>query len=1061
MPREEESDEQLRVQFVMHVSGQQAPPSRAENANAENTISRVDVLAFKVTGDGQAESYDYLASATDVTGAADEYTRQFSVRLLKSDDNYRFVLLANLPDGERQRLYQLAGRGLEKDEVLSSILYTHPGKWTASGSSTGKFTPLPMWAETGVTRVDDDLAAKGIPGVSLTRALAKFEISVATEEARDVFAVEKVYLYNRASRGKVVPVKEKLYATPPVASMPDDDDPANNPLVIRGPLEFDVPPASAHAFTREIYAFETGAPANPAASLDATCLVVGGTYGKGGERSYYRLDLKDQQGNYRDVLRNHAYAFNIIKVSGPGYSTPEQAFRSAPVNIEAEIVEWDEGNVPNVLFDGQHILALSHASFEFFRDEQVDDEEINRLVVYTDYQTSNPGESGWKAGAIAYGDASNGTGWLRLSRASGVANTETGLYLYLDKNETGAPRSCSFQIEAGRLKFRVAVEQLERAAIGITIVDEERKPIDQIVFTAYNGKKPEKRTFTVQWRPREEQPTVLVTDIGVAGLAPGNGQPVPGPLAAGGSVEFTVAPEAIKPAGGASPFIERATQYTFSISVGGQRVVKNLLLQHVNRATVTDLAGKVFLLDGTTQSFNVKANFPWKIELVEDASGLLASGFTTQYGGNNTGKGDQVSFKLKDFISAYNESNPLDGTITLRLSQKNEKNQYEEVDTYKLECFAAVPHGNANSYMVTPGGVPILIPLTQVQRAMTATYFGITSPWITNFSKLRVEVLWQDVNVSFDAKNSVAWKVRLLGTSLDDGKILLHPGTQKGNAGVALYEGDVIKWSWHIWNTDYNPGDGTSYNPIKSPAASSRNSVPGGFVYRFNGATNNTDYVWMDRNLGSSATTTAELMYQWGRKDPFPGATKLSTSSKSSARTWYCRPGVKYEAVANPATEAFNLANSVRNPLTRYMAPDWFNGKQSTTPSSELLWGRTIENDIARISFVDGETGKSVFDPCPEGWTVPPGIKGKKEPWPLNLTTTTTGDYPFTSALNSSGTQYPEAYYGYYWMATPSESEITPKPSYYMSYGTPTETKVGYNAGDRGNAQAVRCIKEK
>ncbi|MDR1273409.1 MAG: hypothetical protein LBK12_02565 [Odoribacteraceae bacterium] len=1056
MPQQEETDEQLRVKFVMHVSGQQTPGSRAMNANAENTIARVDVLAFKVSDTG-TETYDYLASATDITGVADENTKQFTVRLLKSDDNYRFVLVTNLPDSERQRLYHLTGQG--KDEVLSSILYTHPGKWTANGSTTGQFTPLPMWAETGIMQVDDDLAADGIPGVSLTRALAKFEVSVTTQEARDVFTVEKVYLYNRASRGRVVPVKEKWYASSPKASMPDDDDPANNPLVIRGPLEYDVPGASAHAFTREIYMFETAAPANPSASLDATCIVVGGIYGNATERSYYRLDLKDlkdKQSNYRDILRNHAYAFNIVKVSGPGYPTPEQAFRSAPVNIEAEVVEWNEGKIPNVLFDGQHILGLSHSSFEFFRDAQTDNEEVNKLVVFTDYQSSSPAESGWKAGAITYDDAATGTDWLTLSTASGAANVETNLYLYLQQNTTGVPRTCSFLIEAGRLKYRVEVEQLERAAIGISIVDEERKSVEQIVFAAFTGQKPAARKFTVQWQPKDVSLSTLATNIG-PGMTLGQGQPVAGNPLSGGSVTFTVAPAAITPGPSESPFIERTTLYTFSINTEGQRIVKNILLQHINRATVTDLQDKMFLMDGTTQSFNVKANFPWKIELFKDELGLLATNFTVQYGGNNTGKGDQVSFKLKDFISNYNPANPTSGTITLRLSQRNEKNQYEEVATYNIECIAAILHGNSNSYMVKPNGLPILIPLTQVKRAMlgTASYLLPTN-WITNanFSKLSVKVLWQDQNVSFDNANSVVRRIQLLGTSIEDAKILLIPGTREGNAGLALFENGVIKWSWHIWNTSYIPGDGTATNPITSPAASSNRDVPGGKVYRFKG-TGNTDYVWMDRNLGASATTSNELVYQWGRKDPFPGATQVKDNAPP--RTWYYSTTTVYRAVETPATVGyFNTSNAMSTPLTRYKDADWIAGTKLQL-NAYVLWGRDYGNKIVDDGFVDRNTGKSAFDPCPEGWKVPPG-NVDNSPWPDKIDKALMGDYAFTGKMVYNKDNY-SGLSGYYWMATPKELEATPHLGNVMTYGNVTfNMSVGHE--NRGDANAIRCIKE-
>ncbi|MDR1415453.1 MAG: hypothetical protein LBI96_06555 [Odoribacteraceae bacterium] len=1046
----EESAAQLRVKFVMQVPGQPTVQSRSMDATAETTITRVDVLAFKVTDTD--EVYDYLASATDIT--VGDGTRQFSVRLLKSDDSYRFIILANLPDSEQQRLQHLTGK--TKDEILPTILYPHPGKWTADGATAGQFTPLPMWAETGITRVDDNLASAGISGVSLTRALAKFDVQLTTDQARDAFTLEKIYLYNRASRGRIIPAKERWYATPPKPSIPENNDPSN-PLVIREPLLYNVPTSQATAFTRAIYTFETAAPAAEA-TLDATCIVVGGAY-NGSETSYYRLDIKDAQGNFRDILRNHAYGFNITKVSGKGYPTPEQAFRSAPVNIQAEVVEWNEGNIPNVIFDGQNILGVSKPTFEFYRDAQEENEEINRLVVFTDYQTSEPAESGWKITPITYTGAS--TDWLTLSRASGTAHVETTLYLYLLKNETGAPRVATFQITAGRLKYQVKVEQSERPAILISISDEDNNPVEQMTFTAFTAEKPAPRSFTVRWKPKEDPLTVLVTNIG-DGMTTGKGQPTAGQLTADGSKTFTVAPDAVTPSASA-PFVERTTLYTFSLNTGGQKIVKNIILQQINHAVVTDLPGRLFLMNGAKQTFNLKANFPWKIELVDDNSSLLSEEFLTQYGGNNTATGDQVQFRLRDFLSSYNPSNPLQGSITLRLSRKNEKNEYQPVATYELPCIAAITRGNANSYMVAPTDFPILVPLAQVKRAMTGS-IALPANWLAeDISKLTVKILWQDTDGNFNTENSVVRAVQLAGTTLSNAYIIVVPGKKTGNAGIGLFDGATIKWSWHIWNTTYTPGDGTTAHPIPNPASNSKTSVQGGHVYRFlgKGGSPAADFVWMDRNIGSlsAGADVNAVMYQWGRKDPFPGPS--DPGKVGTPRTWYYNTTAAYASQPVMAT----METATRTPLTRYQGTgkedqaaklqNWLTG---TTKDAEPLWGRTTGNTVVTDKYVDQTTGKSVFDPCPEGWRVPDGTS-TKSPWPGDVNTTITGNYPLAgSMLSNSSTYTLEA--GRYWTATPVDSPTFPHNSFAGQWSSAGTTQATTSVA-RATLSSVRCIREK
>jgi hypothetical protein len=90
-----------------------------------------------------------------------------------------------------------------------------------------------------------------------------------------------------------------------------------------------------------------------------------------------------------------------------------------------------------------------------------------------------------------------------------------------------------------------------------------------------------------------------------------------------------------------------------------------------------------------------------------------------------------------------------------------------------------------------------------------------------------------------------------------------------GNAVVQIKNGsNEVLWSWHIWVTGYDPNSGgTTYS-------------------RSNGT---KTYVFMDRNLGATAAATSTatdqasavsgLLYQWGRKDPFPGASSWSIAN--------------------------------------------------------------------------------------------------------------------------------------------------------------------------------------
>ena len=120
----------------------------------------------------------------------------------------------------------------------------------------------------------------------------------------------------------------------------------------------------------------------------------------------------------------------------------------------------------------------------------------------------------------------------------------------------------------------------------------------------------------------------------------------------------------------------------------------------------------------------------------------------------------------------------------------------------------------------------------------------------------------------------------------------------------------------------------------------------------------------MSRNLGalidaSGSNDEAEdiescgLLYQWGRKDPFPGvgimevSTKAATTSKPLAAISKNQITIDY-SIANPTVFAYNSATAV--------APD-YEGKSWTIESTKEAWG-TYDT-------------KGIYDPCPPGYRVP------------------------------------------------------------------------------------------
>ena len=165
----------------------------------------------------------------------------------------------------------------------------------------------------------------------------------------------------------------------------------------------------------------------------------------------------------------------------------------------------------------------------------------------------------------------------------------------------------------------------------------------------------------------------------------------------------------------------------------------------------------------------------------------------------------------------------------------------------------------------------------------------------------------------------------------------------QGNALIAVMSGNDILWSWHIWIW---PG----YN-IRAYA----HTYYGTYV-DVEGNTHHRNQVMMDRNLGAVSTESEEqvdyrswgYLYQWGRKDPFPGRARLVDGAWASTSTW------PKDQVSTQETGTVEY--SIKNPTTRIYG--------STSSRNDWVYA----NDRPDLWSPDEKT---MYDPCPRGWKVP------------------------------------------------------------------------------------------
>lgn len=243
--------------------------------------------------------------------------------------------------------------------------------------------------------------------------------------------------------------------------------------------------------------------------------------------------------------------------------------------------------------------------------------------------------------------------------------------------------------------------------------------------------------------------------------------------------------------------------------------------------------------------------------------------------------------------------------------------------------------GTANCYVIDAAGE---YAFDASVRGNGASSQGLEIP--QPLSPSSAKLLWQD-------SKSMISSVSLSGT-----RVVFTAGSKPGNAVIAVENasGEII-WSWHIWHPE---------EPVS-------------------GLTTSKGYTLMNMNLGAISSELGlpayGLLYQWGRKDPFPGSPiAFGGTIQTKSAPVYDLDGNETQILASSMFESYsnNLAYAIAHPNTCLSCSptrtgDWLLSDES----SPALWGNP-EGGLNVDGKYINNGGKSIYDPCPAGWRVPP-----------------------------------------------------------------------------------------
>ena len=374
----------------------------------------------------------------------------------------------------------------------------------------------------------------------------------------------------------------------------------------------------------------------------------------------------------------------------------------------------------------------------------------------------------------------------------------------------------------------------------------------------------------------------------------------------------------------------------------------------------------------------------------------------------------------------------------------------------------------ANTYIINAPGwyrLPLVIgngikggaPNTAAYPSPFVDYKGaaITSPYLHNSSSA----------VGTPTNASIVWEEQSVVTDLAvvrndaDGLYWLNfnvpaAGISQGCTVVSVSDGTAVMWSWLLWCTDYESGAGDvacAYND----AGGTVTFMPRNLGWSVEGSVSTRPGrdAWVRVESEDDASRYAVLyvrlankpdhsvhaghgpFFQWGRKDAMPPLTMSAATYNNTATT-------------------MTPADMIKNPSIHY-GENYYPYRANSGYTQKNWWSAS-----ATAAGQDIKTVKTIYDPCPVGYTVPRrnAFDGLSGAWSSDGWAFDGGLFlPVTGRRKPDNTTSDAGAGGYYWSAIPSGDGTSRRLSFTSSgINLPSASSAQSKAGE----ESIRPARE-